>query len=386
MRIAIGWNWPSRLADCSFRFERYAAGVRALGHEPLLACARPALDGFPTDIEAVPCADLAEMARDGYWRRVGADLVVLVTWHGMLEELAAIRRAGARVAAFSDTDGRLGGRVHARASFARSWATAPALRARLGVLRHRASGWLPGRARARFAEDERAVESTRRSHAVLFGHAAGVAEFTRLLVAAGAGELATRLHVVPFAIAAPFTDGALPAARAERVVTVGRWDAPQKDVALLARVIERAGRTRPGTRFELFGAGGERVLGALARRLPGVELRGPQPFEAVAAAMAGARVVLFSSRWEGCPHAALEGLASGCTLVGPPLPALVSWSEDGRCGTLAPRRAAPLAAALVAELARWERGERDPEAIAAAWRRRLAPSAIVRGILDAAGL
>ena len=107
MRVAIGWNWPSRLADCSFRFERYVAGFRELGHAPFLVCARSALEGFEPEVDSFPCEELRELREASFWRRAGADLVVLVTWHAMTGELDGIRASGARVAAFADTDGRV---------------------------------------------------------------------------------------------------------------------------------------------------------------------------------------------------------------------------------------------------------------------------------------
>ena len=73
MKVALSWIWPSRLAECSFRFERYLEGFRALGHEPVLVCAR---SSWSESFEAWGrhlAADRGGLREPGFWREVGAD-------------------------------------------------------------------------------------------------------------------------------------------------------------------------------------------------------------------------------------------------------------------------------------------------------------------------
>jgi glycosyltransferase involved in cell wall biosynthesis len=233
------------------------------------------------------------------------------------------------------------------------------------------------------AEDREAVASTRASDAVVFGHGQGRRNFRRFLARSGVPELGERLAVVPFAIGASFLDCPVPVAKDDLVVAIGRWDDPQKHPARLAAALARFLAGRAGTEVVVFGRGSERFA-PVARRFPALSIAGVQPQDAVARALARARSIVFSSRWEGSPHAALEALALGATLVGPPIASLASWTEDGRYGTVArSRRASSLARALSGELAAWDEGTREPREIARQWRARLAPEVVCRRLLEA---
>jgi hypothetical protein len=66
-----------------------------------------------------------------------------------------------------------------------------------------------------------------------------------------------------------------------------------------------------------------------------------------------------------------EGLASGCSLVAPPLAPFTEATRLGPFGTLAASGSSGLARALAAEADAWEEGRRSATAIAAFWRARL---------------
>ena len=94
-----------------------------------------------------------------------------------------------------------------------------------------------------------------------------------------------------------------------------------------------------------------------------------------------------SSRWEGFPLAPYEGLASGATVVGPALTGLIAATEAGPYGTIATRRdAAGLSAALEAEAAAWDRGDRDATQIAGHWRERLDRRVVARQFAELLGV
>ena len=107
----------------------------------------------------------------------------------------------------------------------------------------------------------------------------------------------------------------------------------------------------------------------------------------IAAELAASRVILFSSRWEGSPHAAFEAFATGASVVGPPLPCFSSWCGDGAFGTVArDRRPASLASALALEMEAWRSGVRSGHSISGHWRPRLQPAQVCGDMLEAAGL
>ncbi len=381
MKIALVWNHPSRLLDCSFRFEQYLAGFRALGHDPVVVCDPAAAEGFDGPLEVAGAASRFE--EPSFWREVGAGVAVIVTWHRMAAVLAAMRTSGTRTISITDTDGRVSWRTHPLAALERLLVYQNSLADRLRCLKYWSLRVLTERIRGS-EEDREALASTRCADAVIFGHERAKQSFARFLARYGEPALDRRVAVVPFTIGASFLGTEVPATRNDRIVAIGRWDDPQKDAGLLAAAITRFLAAGADTEVRILGHGGEPWFRPLERRFQAVRYLGVQPQESVARILGGSRAIVFSSRWEGSPHAALEALAMGATLVGPSIPSLASWSAGGRFGTVSgSRRTGALARALAAELAAWEAGQRSPGQTADHWRRILAPQGVCRSLLEA---
>jgi glycosyltransferase involved in cell wall biosynthesis len=380
VKVALAWNWPSRLLDCSFRFEQYVAGLAALGHQPVLVCTPESADGFIGEFHL--CHDRAQLRDPAFWREVGADAVLLVTWNRMAEELQAIRDAGSRPIALTDTDGRAGSKRFWAYHLERQILYLPPGAERRRFFRR----WLLLQVRQRFwrhfPEDLESVRSTAASDVVAVGHEGSRRNLTLFLESMGQGHLAERIRVVPFTIGASFLTCPLPDAKEDRVVAIGRWDDPQKDAGLLAAALARFCARRPQTQVDLYGGGGEQAFAALGRDFPSCRYHGVQRQEVVAEALSQARSIVFSSRWEGCPHAALEAMALGATVVGTPIASLASWTEEagnGRVGRATPRG---LANALEVEMTDWDAGRRDPHAQATRWRERVKPETVCARLLE----
>ena len=81
-----------------------------------------------------------------------------------------------------------------------------------------------------------------------------------------------------------------------------------------------------------------------------------------------------------------KALTSGCTVVGTDaVPAVVSSCAYGLFGSVSVGRSAcRLATAISAEMGAWDRGDRDPTAIAAHWRPRFDPINVCRSLLPGA--
>lgn len=378
MKVALVFNHPSRLVDGSLRVEQYVAGLRGLGHRPVVVATEASTSGFDGPVH--PAADAAAFADPAFWRTLGAEVALVVTWLRMSDVLAAAGEAGTRVVAIADSDGLLGLRRHPLLHLSRLWVGQPGLRARLRAVRF----WLrklreavPGP-----GPDEReALASARLSDALVFGDERARDGFLAFLAACRASDLAGRLAIAPWAIAEAFLRVPVAAGRPRRLVAVARWSAPQKDAPLLAAALGRHLAARPDTEVVLFGEGGEGPFGTLAARFPGVRIAGLAGPDVVATTLAAARSIVFASRWEGHPpHAAFEALATGATVVGTPIPSFESFA--GRFGRVAAARTAgALAAALDAEAEAWDRGERDPAATAAHWRTKLEPAAVCGALL-----
>ena len=379
MRIACFWGEARSLARISFRHEHLIDGFAALGHEPVLVTARPWLGGFRGPAELVD--DLAELERPESWRRRNFDLAVGLTWLRKTPLLAAIAAAGLPRVAIADSDGQLGYAAHPRLAWRRIGPYQRSPRERLRAAVYFVRRYAASRSR-RDPEDLEFLASARASSRIAFGSAEAIQCWRRFLRQQGAEELGTRAFVAPFPVPDSFCQGVIPQ-KEDRVVAIGRWSDPQKDANLLADVLVRFLTRNRATRVELFGADGEAVFGKLAARFPRLELRGVQEPPVVREALAASRVLLFASRWETGPHAAGEALAAGATLVSPPMPNFAGMIENGRYGALArDRTPGALADALAAELANWDRGERDAQGIAATWRARLNPRTFCTTLLE----
>lgn len=380
MKIALVWNGPVALDRISFRHENYQAGWSALGHDAVLVTAQELAGGFTGKTHLVAQRDALE--RIETWRSVAADVAVGITWHRMTPTLSAIRAAGTRIVALADSDGQVGFAAHPRISWQRIGAYQKTLAGRARALRYFCRRYIAS-ARRRDPEELEFVASTRASDRVVFGSQPAIDCFHRFLRQQRAGDLATRLRDVPFAVPEDFCRRAL-AAKEDRIVAIGRWSDPQKDAPLLAAALAQFLARRRSTEVVIFGADAEGAFGALARRDSRLRLAGIQEPHVVAETLAASRAAIFSSRWETGPHVATEALALGATLVSVPMPNLAGMIAGGRFGSLAgSRRPDALAEALAAELAVWDEGRRDPAAIAAHWRARLQPAAVSRDLLAA---
>ncbi len=384
MRIAVAWNYGTPLRQCSFRFEEYVRGLESLGHEAYVVCPRSSDDGFPVPTRSPEHGGLEDA---DFWQGLEADVAILPSFHQMSSLLATIRSAGVRVIALGDSDGQIGLRVFPRATMRRKVFSGCAGRGhQVRQLRFFTRRYLASFRRLD-PQDAEFLRSTELSDVLVLGAAESREHFQRFLRWSGRGDLVDRIHVAPLAIHRVFTE--FPELERERrgLVAVGRWDDPQKNAPLLARALARY-LPRAGDESDdpvhIFGVGGEEHFRRLGKRFPNVVYHGPQYPQVLADTLASSRSLVFSSRWEGAPHAGCEALSMGATVVGTPIPSLRSWSEGGAYGRVArSHRAGPLARAIAAEQAVWRRGERDPVSIARVWRERSSGHGVCRAMLDA---
>lgn len=385
MRVAVVWNHGTPLSQCSFRFEEYIRGLEELGHEAFVVCPKSSDDGFP-----VPtfCPAQGEgLANREFWLDLRVQAAIVPSFHQMSGLLELLVRVGVRTIAMGDSDGQMGLRAFPLATMRRTVHAGVSDRSE----RRRRLAGLGFRYlrsfRRRDPQDAEFLRSARFSDVLILGNAESRDHFRRFLRKAGAADRADRVHVAPLAINRVFCE--FPDLGRERrgLVAIGRWDDPQKNTALLARALrrylERAGDDR-GQPVRIFGSGGEEHFRDLSARFPNVVHHGAQHPPVLAEALAGSRSIVFSSRWEGSPHAGCEALSMGATIVGTPIPSLRSWSENGVYGRVASaHRAGPLADAIAAEQEAWRRGDRDPASIAAVWRERSSGLGVCRAMLAA---
>ncbi len=385
MRIAVVWNHGTPLSQCSFRFEEYLRGLEELGHEAFVVCPESSDDGFPVPTFSPPPGE--GLASREFWFDLRVQAAIVPSFHQMSHLLELLVGIGVRTIALGDSDGQMGLRAFPLATLRRMvYAGVSDRRQRRRRFAKLALRYLRSVQR-RDPQDAEFLRSARFSDVLILGNAESREHFRRFLRTAGAAGHADRVRVAPLAINRVFCE--FPDLDRERrgLVAIGRWDDPQKNTPLLARALGRYLASADGgadVPVHIFGAGGEECFHRLCERFPNVIHHGPQHPPVLAEALAGSRSIVFSSRWEGSPHAGCEALSMGATIVGTPIPSLRSWCEDGAYGRVASaHREGPLARAIANEQAAWRRGERDPASIAAVWRARSSGRGVCEAMLAA---
>lgn len=377
-RVALVWAGPDRLTTISVRYERYVAGLRALGEEPVTVCTAEAAQGYPFPVRTVAST---ECLRDPhFWQTQGIRTALVITWLVLPEIVAALKQAGIRVVSIADSDGRIGARVHPAAVLRRLFVSQPTWNLRLRACKFFAQMYC----QTTPASDGAVLASAGAADRIAVCSPRAVEHLRRFFHHYRRPDLAAKVVSVPYPIDSCYLTEPVANDRANRLVSIGRWDDPQKDAGLLCRAVEHYYRLNGAAEVALVGPGGAPYFEGLARRWPRVRYLGVQSPDTVAELLRGSRSLLLPSRWESGPIVLNEALASGCSVVGTDtIPSVLSACREGPYGTVSHGRSARrLARAMREEEACWDTGRRDPRAIAAYWRPRFTPEAVCKQLLD----
>jgi glycosyltransferase involved in cell wall biosynthesis len=370
-RVAVVFPFPLEASHLGKDLFLIPEGLRRLGFEVELHCPEAERDvAWPLPVHT---AGPSRLQRPEQYAGRGLSGAVVFSFLRYPQLLAAVRDAGLTVVAKGDTTGQTVARAHPRATLTHARFDQPTLPRRAVSL----AQWL-ARIGPLAGRDARLLQrALRLADATVVETQAARDAVEAALARAGAGRLAARLHVIGNPVAAAYTRASVSSERERLVVAVGRWDLAAKDAPLLARALDRFLAERPDHRVVIVGRGGKGRFGAA------VEQVGYLAQEDLVRLLARARIVVTSSHWESYSLSSHEGLAMGCTVVGPVLQPLRDIVSAGSFGTTATRRdAAGLAAALSREAAAWDAGRRDPLATAGFWRPRLAIDAVGRRYAD----
>ena len=365
MKIQLVFNHRDRLADpsMSIRYERYIEGFRELGHDVSMITTVASAEGVNW-AETVP--DTRSLFDPLLWARLSPDLVLLPTWLGMADLLAAIRPHARHVIVLADSDGYVGSRVHPWRSLSRKLAMERSLEGKL-----RAAGWWVRQyLGADRSVDQGVVDSCRLCDRVVVFSPGAKANLHAFFRFHRVDELAARVLVAPFPVDESFEASPVATHREDQILAIGRWADPQKAAGLLADTLAELVRRREASKVIVIGSGGEAVFGPLARACPSrVDYRGVVPQAEVLELFDQSQVLLSTSRWESGPIVAAEAVLRGCSVVGAKsIPGFRQFSDTG-CGTVfATRSPRAVANAVREEAQAWRDGRRDPNVIAAAWR------------------
>ena len=355
-------------------------GFAELGHEATIVC--DARNTLPSHLPAV-AVEYSALADAAFWRREQFDLVIVMTWlSAYADVLSAASRAGAFAVSRADSDGMVGVRAHPGSTLRHAYYSVPWVVPRL----RNTWFWAKKLAYLYREHDQLVVANVERANATTVETDVARHEFIRFLERSGAGQLATKIHVAPYSpLERRFLTPSVRSNDKERLLyAVGRWDDPQKDSGLLASVLRRYLDTDTGARAVVAGKGGEAWLDDV--KSPRREYVGELDQDALVDLATKARICLVTSRWESFHVGAHEAAAMGATVVGTPIPAMLSLTRGGRYGSVArSHRAHSLTTELTAEMRRWDLGLRDPVGISAYWRERLSPRAVASRFAELVG-
>lgn len=365
---------PVRFSPVSWSFDprRYVRGFAGEGHDVLFVAAAGS-EGL-TDLP-VTTASETELESSAYWSSLRLDLAVVFTWMRFSPILAALRDAGVFTVSRGDTDGLIGVRVHPRATFDRMFYPS-----HTAIGRARGAWyWLKKYAILYRLEDGEMLETIRAAHATIVETSTARQNLLSFLQYYQAESLSSRVHVVPPPISHELANCRVPANRSRAIISVGRWNDPQKNGQLLCRTLRRLLRDDPGISATVVGPGGADFFperGGDER----VDYLGEVPHDQLPKLFGASQVCLVTSRWEGCHQASHEALAAGCSVVGTDIPVVREFASGGFGRYTKKPRSRELTAALRAELRSWKNGERVPGEIAAHWRTRTEPTAVAASI------
>ena len=175
--------------------------------------------------------------------------------------------------------------------------------------------------------------------------------------------------------------------RENRVVSVGRWNAYQKNFRLLLKVLGKFLRHHPGWQADVVGAlpEGWNPTTQLRDRMlrERIHFHGLKPHREISVIYQRSKIFLMSSRVESFNIAAAEALCCGCSVVGPVEIASVPFFTGDASGTVACRQTSNhFLDALCAEAQVWEVGQRNPELISQKWVGKVGSVAIGEKIME----
>jgi glycosyltransferase involved in cell wall biosynthesis len=160
--------------------------------------------------------------------------------------------------------------------------------------------------------------------------------------------------------------------RENRIVSVGRWQAYQKNFPLLLDVLEKFLEIHPDWEADIIGQlpkgwqpGARFTEGTSGRR---IHFHNYMAHREISSIYKKSKIFFLSSRYESFNIAAAEALCCGCSVVGPVDIASVPFFAGEASGTVACRqRRDHFLDALGAEVQAWETGQRNPERISQKW-------------------
>ena len=363
-------------------------GFQSLGIESRAVMPLPAGADDSGDLIRTEFADLESAA---WWRSQNLDGVVLYAWGRprFRKVAAAIRQAGILLVLNQDN----GGLVSPLAGF-RGWVLEQWIMTGRGGS---AGNWgaflkllVRGLSVGLLVTDPLRAQHLRQGNVIACVSPAAAAHYRRLCRIYGGKELAQRVEMLPHPVEATFTLAQSPAPKARQIVCVGRWQAIlQKRPLLMQAVLQDLLEKDPGVDIEIVGDatdGLARWHQSLRSECQSrVHLRGRIDRVQLGEILRRSQIFYSPSAFESFGIAAGEALCCGCTVVAKHSVSMASfeWFVSENSGRLAATDDVQgHLRALEEELACWDKGERNPDAISKSWNARLHADRVAERILN----
>ena len=352
---------------------------RDLGHDATLVVhpAQPVKNHPPQPTPGpVLWASPADVRNPSWWQNQKPDLVILGLW--TRPKYDPVRRAAlsatARIVERADSDGMrtasCGRQVYARR--------------RYDYFRDVSSGW-PSPASVMTAWlyagvstvvcpwMEARLAKTLRRIPDLVVETPGAADLWRALVRRwGAG---TRIHHIPHPVQADLFRFQAPRKKEKMILSVGRWQAYQKNLPLLLATLQAFLDRHADWSGLVVGTGLD-----FPPPHPRLKFVAGLPATLLAEEMKSARILLFASRYESFLLAGAEALVAGCSVVGPET--LVATQQLVKIQGCPSSSTGNLLGNLELERQAWAEGRRDPTQISQTACLAFSPQAVAQAFLS----
>jgi glycosyltransferase involved in cell wall biosynthesis len=349
----------------------------------LITLGKPELENYNAPFVLI-ARDRQRFADASFWRRLEAEVVICYTWldPSYNDIVAALRDSGKIIVLKADSDGRLGYPLAPR-----YFQTTKPLQRLKHVCEEGAffSKIFPSY-RSRVKEIIRQIQM---ANAVLIESPKALSNMREFLGYWWNQNLLSKFHVIPNPVADDVMQAQI-TAKENVLMSVGRWDSPQKNAAMLLKCSHKFLTDNDGWRLQLvstLGHGRKLVENIVSRWTLAlrsrVEIQGPLESHGQMVQLFNRTKIFFvPSRWEGFPIAAAEAVCMGCTIAGTPLEALDFLVAEGFSGKLSKGFTfGDLTRTLQREASSWLQNVYNPFAIAAYWRQRLSSETVASQVM-----
>lgn len=342
-------------------------GFQAIGCESRAVMPGPQQAGDDSDLIRTNYANL-ESAE--WWKSHRLDGVVLYAWGSpkYRKVAAAIREAGVFLVLNQDNGGLISPLAGFRGWLEEQWimAGSPIAFVKL-VARGLTVGLL--------AIDPLRACHLKQGDVIACVSPAAADHYRKLCRIYGGEALAKRVTFFPHPVEPGFQLAESSETKSRQVVCVGRWqDQVQKRPRLMQAVLQQLVENDPEIRVEVIGASTQELQswhGSLGAGMQDrVHLRGKVDRDQLAVILRASQVFYSPSAYESFGIAAGEALCCGCSVVAGRSVSMASfeWFVSENSGRLAvPDDVQGHLQSLREELACWDQGHRNPEAISKTW-------------------